>query len=396
MQNRNILISGAGIAGPALAYWLAHYGFSPTLVERAAGLREGGYMIDFWGIGYDVADRMGLAPRLRDLDYRVTQVVFVDRNGRRVSGLDAGLLRRTLKNRFVSVQRGDLARAVYQTVEGRVETIFGDTVESIAEAGDALAVTFEKSPPRHFDLVIGADGLHSAVRRIAFGPEKAVLKYLGYWIACFVADGYPHRDEHAYVGRAAPGRQVSRYALRGDRSAFFFMFDEHDDVAPAELEERKARIVRRFSGDGWEVPEILTRLDDTDALYFDTLSQVCMEHWSKGRVAVVGDAAYCPSLLAGEGSGLAMAGAYILAGELARADGDHRIAFKAYEGRLQAFIRAKQASARKFARSFAPRTRSGLVLRDAVLRLMAIPLVARWMVRRTIADDLTLPDYGAR
>jgi 2-polyprenyl-6-methoxyphenol hydroxylase-like FAD-dependent oxidoreductase len=394
MQNRTILISGAGIAGPALAHFLLRYGFQPTLIEAAPAFREGGYMVDFWGLGYEVAGRMGLLPRLSALGYRIDEVAFVDRRGRRRSGFDAGALRRALKDRFFSLQRVDLARAIFDTVADKVETIFGDTVETIAEAGDRLAVTFRHAAPRHFDLVVGTDGLHSQLRRIAFGPEENFLRYLGYWTASFIAPSYPHRDQHAYLIHGAPGRQLSRYALRQGRSAFFFVFQEGAAQPPQGVEARKAHLAGRFAGDGWEAPEILAALEKADELYFDTVSQIRMPRWSSGRVVLLGDAAWCPSLLAGEGSGFALAGAWILAGELARAGGDHRRAFPAYEKRLRDFITAKQDSARAFAHAFCPRTRLGLATRDAVLNLAAIPLVAGLLMRRFVIDRFTLPDYG--
>jgi 2-polyprenyl-6-methoxyphenol hydroxylase-like FAD-dependent oxidoreductase len=393
MRNARILISGAGIAGPALAHWLLRRGFTPMLVERAPSLRTGGYMIDFWGVGYEVAERMGLLPRLNELGYRIGEVAFVDRAGRRVSGFNADRLRRVLMGRFISLERGDLAKAIFDTVSDRIETVFDDCVQSVVAQGDELAVTFEHQAPRYFDLAIGADGLHSAVRRIAFGPERSFARHLGYWAASFIADDYPHRDEHAYVSRGRPGRQASRYALRGGRSAFLFVFVADGDTPPDDMAARKALIADRFQDDGWELPEILARLEEAKELYFDTVSQIRMPQWSTGRVGLIGDAAFCPSLLAGEGAGLALAAAYVLAGELARAR-DFRQAFNAYEARLRDFIEPKQDSARKLARAFAPQTELGLVFRDMVLRAMALPPVARWTMRSLVEDKFTLPDYG--
>jgi 2-polyprenyl-6-methoxyphenol hydroxylase-like FAD-dependent oxidoreductase len=393
MRNGRILISGAGIAGAALAHWLLRRGFTPMLVERAPAFRTGGYMIDFWGAGYDVAERMGLLPRLDEVGYRIGEVAFVDRAGRRLSGFNANRLRHVLKGRFISLERGDLAKAIFDTVSGRVETVFDDSVQSIVEQGDELAVTFEHRAPRYFDLAIGADGLHSAVRRIAFGPEKSFSRYLGYWAASFIADDYPHRDENAYVSLGRPGRQASRYALRGGRSAFLFVFVAAGDTPPDDMAARKALIADRFKDDGWELPEILARLQDADELYFDPVSQIRMPQWSRGRIGLIGDAAFCPSLLAGEGSGFALAAAYVLAGELARA-GDVRQGFTAYEARLRGFIETKQEAARKFARAFAPHTELGLAFRDLVLRATALPPVARWTIRGLVEDKFALPDYG--
>ncbi len=176
MRSKSVLISGAGIAGPALAYWLRYRGFEPVLIERAAQFREGGYMIDFWGVGFDVAERMNLIPRLRDVGYFIDRLKFVDQRGRTRSEFDAGKLRRALGNRFFSLPRGDLARAIFDTVADKMETVFDDRIVAIHEDPDGVEVQFEHSRARRFDLVVGCDGLHSAVRQICMGSGKRIRK----------------------------------------------------------------------------------------------------------------------------------------------------------------------------------------------------------------------------
>lgn len=395
MGQKSVLISGAGIAGPALAYWLRHRGFEPVLIERAAQFRKGGYLVDFWGVGFDVADRMKLIPQLRDRGYLIDRVNFVNDRGRKRSGFDAEILRDVLGNRFFSLPRGDLAEAIFQTVADKIETIFGDSINAIREDPTGVDIQFENGHARRFDLVVGCDGLHSAVRKLVWGPEENFAKYLGYYCASFITTNYTHREEGTYIGYAEPGRQISRYALRGERTAFFFifareqMFEQHPDLETAKVILRKA-----FEGDCWiEVPEILKQLETCDDLYFDSVSQVRMPTWSRGRIALLGDAAYCPSLLAGEGAGFALAGAYLLGGELQRASGDHLTAFHAYEERFRPFIDRKQQSARKFASSFTPKTCLGLFVRDLVLRATSISFVNNWLMRRFVTDQFELPDY---
>lgn len=392
IRNQRILISGAGIGGPALAFWLRRYGFAPTLIERAPSFRDGGYMIDEWGVGYDLIEHMGLLPEALKAGYFIEHVRFVDEHGKRLSGFEGDLFRVALKGRFFSIPRGDLARLIFERIDA--ETRYSTSIEALHENAQGVEVTFNHGPPERFDMVIGADGLRSRVRECAFGPEQSYEKYLGYYAASFVTQGYPHRNEKTYLSFSKPGRSIARYALRGDRSAFLFVFAKDKRISCRETSLHKAVLHETFGRDGWETPEILARMDQADDLYFDAVSQIRMPQWSKGRIALVGDAAHCPSLMAGAGSAFAMLGAYILAGELKQADGDYAKAFAAYESRMRPFIEKQQRDAEKFAPSFAPKTRLGLAVRDMVLNLMKIRPLAIWFMRRNFANAFDLPDYG--
>lgn len=391
-----IAISGAGVAGPALAHWLLRTGHEPTLIEQAPHFRAGGYLIDFWGVGYTLAERMGILPQVLQSGYAVGEVRFVDTHGRRAGGFRTGAMREMVGGRFTSLPRGDLAAQIYRTIEGRVETLFGNSIIALDDHADGVGVDFAQGERREFDLVIGADGLHSTVRDIAFGPESRFERNLGYHVAAFEADGYRPRDELAYVSYGTPGRQISRFALRGDRTMFLFVFlSQHlAGPEPHNLDERKKALHGLFDAAGWEAPQILEALDGVEDIYFDRVSQIVMDRWSKGRVALIGDAAACVSLLAGEGTGLALTEAYVLAGELDRAAGDYQTAFRRYEERLRPFIEGKQRSARAFASSFAPKTSFGIWFRNQATRLMGIPGVANRIIGTSLRDDIDLPDYG--
>jgi 2-polyprenyl-6-methoxyphenol hydroxylase-like FAD-dependent oxidoreductase len=354
-------------------------------------------MIDFWAVGFDVAERMGLIPTLRNAGYSINRVAFVTDQGRPRSALGRKALEHALGSRFLSILRGDLARAIYETVQLDVETIFGDSIVEISQVAQGVEVSFERGSPRTVDLVIGADGLNSAVRAAVFGPRQKFERYLGYYAASFVTSGYPQRNEHTYLSYAAPGRQISRYALRDDRTAFFFVFVKQNQFAesPHDPVAQKQILRDTFSREPWiEWPEIERRLESCDDLYFDAVSQIIMPCWSRERTVLIGDAAYCPSLLAGEGAAFAMAGAYIVAAELEHASGAYGCAFAEYERRFRPFIERKQELARGFAASFAPRTSFGLFLRDQVIRLTAIPVIGDFLMRRFLGEDFVLPDYS--
>jgi 2-polyprenyl-6-methoxyphenol hydroxylase-like FAD-dependent oxidoreductase len=392
-----ILISGAGIAGPTLAYCLLHYGLEPTLVEPAARLRTGGYIIDFWGAGFEIAERMGILPEIRRKGYVVREVRVVSQSGKRVAGFPAGAFSRMTRGRFISLPRGELAASIFGKIEGKVETIFGDSVKYLEQTGTGVSVTFERGGAREFDLVVGADGLHSRVRELVFGEEKRFEKYLGYKAAAFEARGYRPRDELVYVMFTRVGQQVVRFAMRDDRTLFFFTFRDEEIGEANDVQSQKGLLRRRFGASGWECPRILDALDASGDLYFDRVSQVQMDPrqglWTRGRVTLLGDAAFCVSLLAGQGSALAMVGAYVLAGELHRAKGDYAQAFSRYQQLLGPFIFSKQRAALRFAGTFAPKSNFALFLRNQIFNLMAIPWVAEIAVGRDLADKIDLPDY---
>ena len=390
-----IAINGAGIAGPTLAYWLERTGHEVLLVEAAPTLRTGGYVIDFWGIGYDIAERMGLLPRIRELGYQVREVRFVDQTGGKSADFSTEVVARAMGGRFTSLRRSDLAATIYSALDGRVETIFGDSIAGIEDRGRCIRLTFDHSRARAVDLVVGADGLHSRVRGLTFGAEAEFEEPLGYVVAAFEAEAYWPRDELVYITYGVPGRQISRFAMRGNATLFLCVFREEylKTAWPSNAAERKAALNEVFAGLGWECDRALGAMEVADDLYFDRVSQILMDRWTSGRTALIGDAASAVSLLAGEGTGLAMAQAYVLAGELHRANQNSAVAFSRYERRLMPFLRRKQAAAARFASSFAPRTRGGIQLRNFVTGLLRIPLVAEIFLNRDLRDDITLPDY---
>lgn len=392
-----IAIVGAGIAGPTLAYWLSRYGHEPTLIEKAPRLRTGGYIVDFWGGGYAVAERMGLTAELHATGYAVREVRLVDRNSKRVGGFSAEPFRRNVDGRFVTVPRGDLSAMIYRSIDDRAETLFGESVSAIEQLDSGVRVTLEGGGSRRFDLLIGAGGIHCPVRELAFGPQSRFETDLGYRVAAFEAEGYQPRDELVYLAYTRPGRMVARFAMRDAKTMFLFVFTAHHmgGPDPQDVSQAKTTLRRVFGNLDWECPEILRRLDGAADVYFDRTSQIVMDHWSDGRVALIGDAAAAVSLLAGEGTGLAMVQAYTLAGELNRAGADYTDAFRSYERQLRPIVEARQRSARAFATMFAPKTALGLWTRNQASKLLNIQRLADRVVRSEFRDDIALPEYAA-
>lgn len=393
--NKSVLVSGIGIAGPTLAYWLTAHGFKTTLVEIAPRLRTGGYIIDFWGHGLDVAEKMGILPEIKRQGYDVKELRLVSSNGRRVGGFDVEVFRSATHGRYVSIPRGELARIIYKEVEGRCEHVFGDTITNIEQDGNRVRVAFERSETRYFDMVIGADGLRSAVRELVFGKRDRFEKYLGYLVAAFTLNGYRPRDEDVYVSHSFPGGQVARFAMRNDQTLFLFIFADGQGRYAEQLgADVKDMLLAEFGKAGWECPQILAGMDSCGDIYFDRVSQIRMDIWSRGRISLVGDAAFCPSFLAGQGAALAMIAAYVLAGELGRTADQPQKAFERYEQQLRPFVTGKQDAAVKLSGSFAPKTDLGIFFRNQVTKAFKLPFVAKLAMGPSLVDQIDLPNYS--
>ena len=396
MQNKNILISGAGIAGPTLAYWLQKYGFNPTIVEVASKPRMGGYLIDFWGAGLDVAEKMNLMPTLNQEGFQIESITFLDANGDYDGKLNISQVTKALDGRVLSLLRSDLAKEIYEITKNNTEYIFGDSIKEIKQNEKDILVSFEKGQKRRFDLVVGADGFNSNVRNIVFKDQDKYEKYYGYYTAACTIDNYLNKDfSKDLINFSVPGKQLIMYSTSKDkitlsftfRHKHRFLYDRHDSQAQKEL------LWDVYRDQKWEIPNILKRVMESDDFYFDSVSQIVMPSWGKGRVALLGDAAYCPSLLSGQGSALAMAGAYVLAGELKNSGGEHKAAFANYEKAMRKFVTDKQETAKAFASTFVPKSNLSIFLRNNFSFLVKIPFVANYFVRKFLVDEIVLKDY---
>jgi 2-polyprenyl-6-methoxyphenol hydroxylase-like FAD-dependent oxidoreductase len=354
-SNKKILIGGAGISGLTLAYWLQHWGFSPTVIEKRPNLDQRGYMIDFYGSGFDVAEKMNLLTALQEKSsqYPMKKVTFVDRHGRPRATLDVEEFRNLLHHRYFPLMRGDLETTIYDSVKDRVPVRFGMSIKKLENLPDGVTVELSDGKHEIYDLVIGADGIHSNIRKLVWGDESQFKHFLGFYVACSVIEDFLDTP-NTFLGHLEPNVQTSVYSIGGNRLATFFAF--RSEKLNVHGREAQLQVLEKVLGDlDWLVPQLLEGTKRLDDFFFDAAAQIQMEQWHNGRVALVGDACQCLTLLAGQGASMGMAGAYLLADELHKADGDYEIAFPSYQQKLQPEIKRRQKDARGLAGSFVPR-----------------------------------------
>jgi len=337
----DILISGAGIAGLTTAYWLRRYGFSPTIIERAPSLVTGGYKIDVRGTALDVLRRMGVHDAVVALSTQMQGALLVDREGNVINRMTGDEFGHRV-GADLEIARGTLCEILMARTTD-IDVIFGDVVASLTQSDDSAEVTFRDGNARTFDLVIGADGVHSNIRRQVFGDESQYLRYLGMYLCVYSVPNYLHLDRME-VQYSEIGRIAAIWSTRDDADAKacfgFAAGDRQIDLHDRAQQEAALRTV--YAGIGWEVPRLLELMPQASDWYFDIAAQVDMAEWARGRVVLVGDAAYCASPMSGQGSSLALIGAYVLAGELAAAGGDHQTAFAVYDRVMRPFIAVNQ------------------------------------------------------
>ncbi|OWA18039.1 FAD-dependent oxidoreductase [Streptomyces sp. CS159] len=365
------LVSGAAIAGPALAYWLNRHGYAVTVVEKARTIRSGGYPIDVRGAALDVVERMGILPQLRDAHVDLRRLTFLDADGGEVASLHPHAVTGGATGRDLEIRRGDLTDALYMAVRDDVEFLFDDSVDTLHQSGHGVDVTFRGGGSRTFDLVLGADGMHSRTRETVFGPEERFRRYLGHCFAVFTMPN-TYGLSHETVMWNTPGRTAALYAVGDDDEVHAFLNfarPEPPHDAFGDPQAQRDLVAQVFADAGWKVPDILTALDDADDLFFDAVSQIRMPRWSSGRVALVGDAAHAPSFLTGQGTSLALVGAYHLAGALA--DGDHEAGFAAYERGARDLVTRTQDRVGEGGGTLFPTTQEALERRNERLRALS-------------------------
>jgi 2-polyprenyl-6-methoxyphenol hydroxylase-like FAD-dependent oxidoreductase len=391
----HVLISGASVAGPALAWWLHRYGYDVTVVERAPALREGGQNVDVRGAGRDVARRMGLEPAIRAATTGEAGLRFVDADDHTIASFPAGHSDSDGFTAELEILRGDLAQLLVDQTRDTTSYVFGDHIIGLDDRGDSVEVTFAQGPRRTFDLVVVADGIRSSTRALVFGDEPHITP-LGLHTAWMTIPRAPSDTAWARWFNA-PGARTS--TVRPDnvgttRATLSFMSEprgyEHLDT-----DRVKTLLRQRFAGVAWEIPRILDALDHTD-VYFEAIGQVHAPRWSTGRIVLLGDAAYCASPVSGMGTSLAITGAYVLAGELSRS-GDHTHAFAAYEKLMRPYVKQAQKLPPGTPGIANPRTRLGIAALSTLARLGSTRLVSSigGKLFTPPADNIELPDYSA-
>ena len=389
---RSVLISGASVAGPALAFWLSRFGYHPVIVEKSPELRGGGYAVDFRGTSMEALRRMGLLDAVRADATNMGDMFYVNAKGKETTRMPAAAFSGELE-----IMRGDLAQILYNATRNDAEYIFGDSVATLDDKGDRVTVRFESGKVRDFDLVVGADGVHSNTRVKVFGPETNHVRDLGLAVSIFTV---PNRIGLDYSGHlfCAPGTVTGVYSARQNTEAraMFYFHATPEEMACREPAGQKTIVRKHFAGQRWQVPQLLLDMDQAPDFYFDSIAQVHLDHWSKGRVVLLGDAASCASPLSGMGTGIAIVGAYVLAHELA-ASADHTAAFAAYQQKLLPFVEGSQKFAQGATKGFAPKSAAAIWLRDLVMRVMMPMLPVEVMLKDVLAaaNSVKLEDYGA-
>jgi len=364
------IICGAGIAGLTLAWWLERDGWDVVLVEREDGPRAGGYMIDFFGSGYDVAEMMGLLPELKEAHTRVAELSYVDQNERSEGEIAYSRVASVFDGRILSFMRGDLERALLDAVKGRVLIRYGTSVEQVSD-GIGVMVTLTDSGVERADLLVGADGVHSRIRELVFGSQERFLRYLGYHAASFVLrdDDLGRRVGDRFVMVGVPGRQAGLYPTNDGRLAASFIHASPDRALPEDPQQELRDVYGNLGG---LVRRTLRQVPEDGEVYYDRVAQIEMDYWSRGPIVLIGDACHAVSLMAGQGASLAMGGAFVLAEELRAGVGVGR-AISAYERRMRPFVQDRQRAGRNTARWFVPTQHWRMTTRRIALAAARLP-----------------------
>ncbi|MEV4246727.1 FAD-dependent monooxygenase [Streptosporangium canum] len=395
-----ILISGASVAGPVLAYWLTRHGFSVTVVERAPTLRRtGGHAVDLFRPAMDISEKMGVLPRVEERATGTNRMTLCREGARRPVRVDLSKIFSATSDRHVEIMRDDLSEIYYDATCDDVEYVFGDSITAISPDGE---VRFENAAPRRFDLVVGADGLHSNVRRLVFGDKSRFSAFIGAYLGVLTLPNTSGLDGELLI-HVGVGRTAGMYGARhlGDARALFLFRSERElDYHHRDAPRQKELLRGAFDGLHADVDRWLDELDRTPAFYFDSIAQLRMDTWSRGRVTLVGDAGYCPGPAVGGSTSLAVVGAYVLAGELARAGGDHERAFPAYERAMAEHVRGSRAVGLSAAKTLIPTSRLGVSgLAQGARLISALPAgPSRALLRLTtksarLYNSMTIDDY---
>lgn len=369
MKN-NILISGASIAGLSAAYWLNKKGFQVTVVEKDSQPRIGGSPIDVRGLAIEIVKEMGVYSQIKSKKTNTDTMTFVNSLGKIIlsvpqPGSDKG---------DIEIQRDDLVNILYEKTKDKIDYLFSDSISAMQEDNQGINVTFKNNIPNRFDIVVGADGLHSLVRKLTFGNESEFIKHLGMYVADVEVSKETGVENFGVKNQGimyntTPGKFACIYRYNDKADLFFTFRSPKINYDYNNIEQQKEILLDVFKNELWEVPKLLKEVSKANRLYFDSVSQIKMDSWSKGRVVLIGDAAHCAAFLSGKGSTLAIIGAKFLADELYSANGDYKAAFAKYENKLRPIVTPIQNAVPRAAWLFLPKTKSGIRFRNGLLKL---------------------------
>lgn len=383
-EMKRVVVVGAGIAGLAAALRMHQQGWDVVVVERAPARRSSGYLLNLHGLGYDAAERLGLVPALTPQDIGFFTTILVRADGREKFAVPAAVAQAAVGDRALSLFRGDLESALYHAVADLADIRFGTTVQAITHNADNVDLTLSGGTRMQAELLIGADGLHSRIRELVFGPETDYVVDLGHMVGAFPLEQVPeHVPEGVGTTFLGPRRTAAVMNLGPGRSSVFFTYRSPDPNAELALGPAPA-LTRAFGDLGRGVADALRQLEAEPTIaYFDSVSQVVMDRWSKGRVVLLGDAAWCVTVFAGYGAALALDGADRLGAAIAAHSGDIPTALDTWETSLRPEVRKRQALARKGISRFVPPSRAHVLAGELMLRAIQLPGI-RSLVRRSI------------
>ncbi|UJR12502.1 hypothetical protein I4U23_016677 [Adineta vaga] len=400
---KNILISGAGIAGPTVAFWLVRYGMKVTVIERSPQLRSAGQTIDIRGTGLEVVRKMGLEDIIRARSTQEKGINFVDRENRTQAAFPVETMDGQSFVAEIEIVRGELATLLYEQTRNDVEYIFGDKITAIVDRDDRVQASFSKGADREFDLIIIADGLNSKTRELVFESSTSPIHRLGQYTSYF---SIPYEESDGTWSRwyNAPGGRCILLRPDGQETnttrAFLTLSSSPNGLEKLDINSQKAEMHKLFADAGWETPRVLSSMENSSDFYLQEVAQVKMDVWSKGRVALLGDAGYCPSPISGMGTSVAIVGAYILAAEIAHHE-DHKNAFASYETLLRPYITKAQSLPPGAPHFATPQTEWGIWILHKVLSVASfgIRVGAARFFRKFLsppAESIELPTYDTQ
>lgn len=381
-----VLISGGGIAGLTLAYWLHHYRIAVVVIEQQEQMHQGGYGLDFYGTGYDVAEHMGILDTLRQQQVPVEAVTYITTHGKLIASLDTRLMFKMMHGRYMALMHSTLEDTLYQTIAARLEIRYGTSITAVEAGKDEVAVTFNDGTMGTFDVLIGADGVHSQTRRLVFGQDRLYSHSLGYNFACsLLPDRYG--IGHVRKNYVEPGRLTVAYNTNNEGEIGAMFIYKTSDGGPIPRQQRLPLLREVFAGMGWITQSLLDDIADPQEIFMDTMIQIQMPAWSQGRVALIGDACGSPTPMSGQGASMAVGGAYTLARAL-HEERDYTAAFLRYEDLLRPFVQKRQKNARMNIRAFLQDSKPALVAQQLLMRLLIREAFSGLLIRQFGAESL--------